>query len=235
MFFTPLLNYTADVYEAIIAAFIVVGLVQSFALRRKWHQAEQLKANFKKAALAATASIISLALKSSMEGYVARNAVKRANAERDEALRVAEKATTFAEQASAEAVNARADADDAQDELRATQPGSGGGGDYAGFSADGGTFNREPGAPDVPFSFEDLQKAVAGLEAASRHTYEEAARHFGPDSGAVNPDAADKPGSPTTTLNEAAHGFEPHPADAEACDTQRAPERTVPRYGALDR
>lgn len=47
---SPLLNYTPEAYEAIIAAFVALGLIQSYALRRKWLQCEALKDNAAKAA-----------------------------------------------------------------------------------------------------------------------------------------------------------------------------------------
>lgn len=207
--FPSILNYSAATYEAIIAAFIVVGLLQVFALRRKWNQVAKLKDNFRKALFAATGAVIETAVKSSVQVVAARKETQRAIAARDEALRIAEKATEYAERATRageaavrEAMEARADADDAEDELRAERPNNGNlnraapdlasllgmiGGTrrpngaelldsilgpgysriktrtkFAGYASDGTTYSRDPNAPESPFSFEDLRKAIGG-------------------------------------------------------------------------
>lgn len=56
--FDPVLNLTPSVYEAIIAAFVILGLLQSVALRRKWYQVAELKKVVAKLAVAGTAGIM---------------------------------------------------------------------------------------------------------------------------------------------------------------------------------
>lgn len=60
--FNSVLNLSASTYEAIIAAFIVLGLLQSFALRRKWYQVAELKKVVTKVVIAGSKAIMQAAM-----------------------------------------------------------------------------------------------------------------------------------------------------------------------------
>lgn len=88
----PILNYTPEIYEAIIAAFALVSVIAVFALVRKAKQATRLKATIKTVVTEATKTFLVTAMSASLKVAAAKAQTRRVAAAADEALGTAEHA-----------------------------------------------------------------------------------------------------------------------------------------------
>lgn len=234
--FHALLNYSASTYEAIILAFIVVGLIQTFALWRRADKIEKLNKAVKDV------------VRISMEHML------RATMQTQAAIRRAQQAERLAMEISA-------DQDDAADDraggdvlhvgghpLSHLLEMLGGDRRSAQFDPMGGTFNRE--STDPEFSTADLKDALAGDTASIE-------RRHGATPGSARVEVLNANGSPVsdseremlldilnragttddergdlTTLDEYAHGFEDRrPSGAPNFGIRVEPTDQSPRAG----